>query len=451
MKKKILLVLTFILSFLIFTDKAFAAIDTSTMEIECIYANGVSIGLSYDEAIGKLSTYIKEYPISKSVIINAPDMSDMYLFDGEGSYPNENIKKLSSLTCPSEVRVWKVVMQQKDEEGDWQKSTRAIYSFDYYYNDDTSATITSYYGGTGGQDNGTGWWIFGTAATKKTQVIDLKSNSPLEQASGTPEVRVPLVAERLYVVGNLDESDYSFSYSSFSKEAVGSNTYIQFLKGRGAVYAKRGKTITSVSDTSIIGDKYICVKESIAEQDSSRSDSSYKFNLIRHSLKKAGISKDKDKNEYPTCEAGYVPYERSEKVCEINGSKNGESFCDKFSNTAKVLIKIIQIMQFVVPGLVIVLTSVDIARIVIAGEVEEKLPKMKKNIIIRLIIMCLFLFLPLITKLIIASINDKKIYEVDCLFNGGISYSSDNNEDCKTVINKTPTKPTKPPTNAELK
>lgn len=438
MNKKILLMFTFLFAFFIFKDNVLAEITTKNTEIECIYANGVSIGLSYDETSDQLSTYVKDYPISKSVVIDGPALSDMYLFNCDGTCPNENVDTLSLLTCPSEVRVWKIFEQHKDEDGDWQKTTRAVYSFKYYYNNNPSDTITNYYGGLDGKDDSTGWWIFGKSATNKTKVLPLTSNSPLTVSSDTPEERIPLVGERIYIVGELADSDYSVAFKSASNEAVGSNTYVQFLKKGSTYYAKRGKTITSISagEAGIItgGANYICFKESVASQDASRSDSSYKFNSVRHQVQAATIHQaTKDKEEYATCPSGFVSYKLDDKVCKIDGNKNGKSFCDEFSNTAKVLIKIIQWMQILVPALTIVLTAVDIGRIVVAGDIEEKMPKMKKNIVIRLIVACIFFFLPIITRLIIAGINDKEIYEVDCLFNDGISSGSNNNENCVDI------------------
>ena len=421
MKKKFLYILLFICSFFFLPGDANAVIDTTTAEIECIYATGVAVGLSYDSSTGALSSYVKEYPVTKSVVIDGDPFSNISLFTCDGTCDQENITPLKNLTCPSEIKVWKVSEGTKEESGDWKTNVKGIYSFKHYYDGDTSKTISSYYGWPDEKNNGTGWWIFGTEATRKTKVIELKSNSTI---SSSPEVTAPLVAERIYITGDLAASDYSVSYKSSSNEAVGSNNYVQFLKKGSTYYAKRGKTITSISANSgIIGNEYICFKESISEQDSSRSDSSYKFNAVRHQITAAGTNN--------TCSAGYVLYKLDDKVCQVSGGDRETSFCDEFGNTAKVLIRIIQIMQIVVPILVIVLTSIDIARIVIAGNIEEELPKKKKSIIIRLIITCVFFFLPLITRLFIAFINDKEIYEVDCLFTGNATASTnDENEDC---------------------
>jgi hypothetical protein len=92
-------------------------------------------------------------------------------------------------------------------------------------------------------------------------------------------------------------------------------------------------------------------------------------------------------------------------------------------------------MQVLVPALTIVLTGIEIGRIVVAGNLEEELPKRKKSIIVRGIIMVTFLFLPLITQLIINLAEGVEILNVSCLFNNGEDPSSSQNElNCDNVI-----------------
>ncbi len=439
--KRILMIFACFLFTFVFNDKVYAVIDTTTMEIECIYATGISVSLTYDSTNNKLNANIKEYPITKSVTIEGETLSTSSLFTCDGACQNENVNHLKGLTCPSEIRVWKISKAHLDQDtNEWRNDVSAVYSFKYYYNNNTSNSITDYYGGQEGTDNKTGWWIFGEGATYRSRVIALTSNSPLS-SSDSPSERIPLVAERLYIRGSLDSTDYSVSYKSASQEVVGNNSYIQFFK-KGAVadrqyYVKKGRTMTSISnvdDDLIIGNDYICFKESVMEQDSSRVDSSYKVNSIYHRISRATKGKDEDGKDIYTCSGeGYVLYKLDDAICETEASTRKESFCDEYGNTAVVLIQIINILQIVVPALVIVLTGIDIGRIVVAGNVEEELPKRKKTIIIRLIIMAVFLFLPLITKLVITLINDKEIYDVSCLFNGGVSTTENNDNECVEI------------------
>lgn len=405
-------------------DNVYAVMDYKNTEIECIYATGVAVTLSYDESTDTANARIKEYPITPTVTISGDPFANISLFDCEGDCKAENVEPLKKLTCPSSIRAWKIAEATKEESEDWKTSVKGVYSFDYFYMDGSSSkSITDYYGGTDGKDNSTGWWIFGESATKRTKVVPLKSNSPLRSS---PEVTAPLVAERLYITGELEEENYSVSFKSASTEAVGSNTYIQFLtSGSGKFYLQKGKTITGFEgDSSLLTLKHICFKESIMEQDASRTDSSYKVNAPRHMIQSAD-----SKN---TCPAGYVHYELSDKICAAAVKEKKKSFCDEYGNTAKVLIRIIQIMQIVVPAIVLVLTGVDIARIVLAGNVEEELPKKKKTIIVRFIIMCAFFFLPLITRVVTELLTDKEIYDISCLFGEDVIEGEDDG-DCVDI------------------
>ena len=55
----------------------------------------------------------------------------------------------------------------------------------------------------------------------------------------------------------------------------------------------------------------------------------------------------------------------------------------------------------------------------LAGNIEEELPKRKKSIVIRLIVMIAFFFLPLIVQLIVSLAEGVNILDVSCLFNNG--------------------------------
>ena len=115
-------------------------------------------------------------------------------------------------------------------------------------------------------------------------------------------------------------------------------------------------------------------------------------------------------------------YEITDEEVELSSSNNKE-LCDEIMpETAVVLREVIQYGQFLVPVFLIILTAVDIGKIVVTGNIDEELPKQKKKIITRIIVAIVFFFLPffaqLMTDLLIDSNaeNTDTIAIIDCLF-----------------------------------
>jgi len=103
------------------------------------------------------------------------------------------------------------------------------------------------------------------------------------------------------------------------------------------------------------------------------------------------------------------------------GKTNQEDkLCEKLGNElVEIIQEIVSIMQIVVPGLVIILTGVDIGKLVANGQIDEELPKRKKTIIIRFVVMMIFFFLPWLTDLIIGLLKDAGLIGVEyvkCIF-----------------------------------
>ena len=90
-------------------------------------------------------------------------------------------------------------------------------------------------------------------------------------------------------------------------------------------------------------------------------------------------------------------------------------------NTVIILKQIIGAMQIMVPVLLIILTAVEIGRIVVAGNLEEELPKHKKSIVVRFVVAVAFFFLPLLINLFLRLMYANgfeviQISDIDCLF-----------------------------------
>ncbi len=89
-------------------------------------------------------------------------------------------------------------------------------------------------------------------------------------------------------------------------------------------------------------------------------------------------------------------------------------FCDVvMPETAKTLSKIIDVIQIFVPVLLIVLCGLDVAKVVISGNIDEDLPKQRKKIIIRFISAMVIFFLPLIVSLALEIVRDDSGGDID--------------------------------------
>jgi hypothetical protein len=134
--------------------------------------------------------------------------------------------------------------------------------------------------------------------------------------------------------------------------------------------------------------------------------------------------------------AGQVRYTLSESASDTNnrkfvlfnvglgmGDAPDTELCDAIMpETSKVLKRVIKIAQILIPVLLIGLTSFDVGKIVLAGNIEEELPKQKKKIMGRFIAAVVFFFLPMLVMLLINMIKDSgfvngdDIKQISCLF-----------------------------------
>ena len=115
-------------------------------------------------------------------------------------------------------------------------------------------------------------------------------------------------------------------------------------------------------------------------------------------------------------------YEITDEIPDAN-KKRSDALCNEIlPETSKVLRNVIKGAQIIIPVLLIVLTGLDIGKIVLTGNIEEELPKRKKLIMARFIVAIVFFFLPLFVSLVIDWLKDSgaknadAIEYIDCLF-----------------------------------
>jgi len=92
------------------------------------------------------------------------------------------------------------------------------------------------------------------------------------------------------------------------------------------------------------------------------------------------------------------------------------SVCELLPETAVVLADIISWARYIVPAFLIILTGIDISRIVVSGNIEEELPKRKKTIFIRLIVAAVFFFLPIIVQLLLSIVTEYDYGDISCIW-----------------------------------
>lgn len=458
MRRKILLVLFLTISIFFIKDDVFAKVNYKNAELQCIYGNGTQVNFRYDKNSAakneqdKVGITLSEYPVGTTTI-SGEALTNLALFDCDGdcSYQmkTENYNSLKNLKCPDKIVAWRISIAEKTESGDWQNSTKGIFSFKHNYNflnafdPGYSTYITDYYGGKDGHifaDGG--WWL--PSASKLTRVLSINGSNIVgtgnANGKGYNNVSIPLVAERVFLTDDIGDDAYSQAFRVYrgdadndgkedEAQAVGGNKYIQLYIGNSEKFLHVGKNVTTITATQAgyFNNEYICVKESSASEDPTRGDGYKSFSNARHLVTTS--------SKTASCAAGYTKYIRTTKICKPQISDNmQESFCDKYPNVAFVLIDIIKIMQILVPAIVIIFTGIEIGRIVVAGNIEEELPKRKKSIIVRIIVMIAFIFLPLITQLIVSLAEGVSILDVSCLFNDGKNPSELGEENCEEAV-----------------
>ncbi|MBQ7136409.1 MAG: hypothetical protein IJO43_00330 [Bacilli bacterium] len=466
MKKKLLFLFVFS-TILFFVDSdVFATMNYKNTELQCIYGNGVQVNMKYDRTINSktdldhISITLADYP-TNSTVIYGDEITNPGLFDCDGGcvpqMQKENFNDLKTLRCPSNIKLWNAVIYERQaDSSEWISKTKGVYAFRYTYSflasdfgSSFNSYVTDYYKGTDGNGRFDGfgynlWWKWYSNLNKMTHLTPINATNIVDKGNaynkGYNWIAIPLVAERLYIVEDIGDDSYSPAFRVYrgdankdgkedDAQAVGANKYAQLYKGDGgSYYLHLGDAITSLSsdEAELFNNEYICLKESIASENASRGDGSQSFSSSRHIVESSSAKAN--------CDEGFTKYVRTTKICKPQVTPSAGSFCDKYPNVAFVLIDIIQVLQVLIPALVIVLTGIEIGRIVVAGNIEEELPKRKQSMIIRGIVMVSFFFLPYITQLIISLAEGVSILEVNCLFGISKDPGELSEEDCEEAV-----------------
>lgn len=237
-----------------------------------------------------------------------------------------------------------------------------------------------------------------------------------------------LVSERYLMLSTAPEPNATIYYMQEAQQAAGTNSYIAILVYDNVILMeKEGRTtrldgefnlfegITRGSDSKLSKEVpeeiYINSPEPQVSANSS-STITYKFNSGQTIY---SISQKKDTTHVNK-------YTLTDEV-NLSNLKKSNALCDEIlKETSPLLSKVIKGIQLLVPVFLIFLTAFDIGKIVIAGNIDEELPKRKKIITLRFIVAVVFFFLPLFVRMITGWLIDSgaehtdQIEYIDCLF-----------------------------------
>ena len=372
------------------------------LNVMCIYNDGISISKGYDDVANTVYASIKTFPVrnTKQLEVNVTKQKILGCSDANClniSGYKINVADELSYKCPDLMYRWLV-----DEYDDYLKEKELVL---YYYHNK---------------------WINSSLPVEKKLLENNKwykppsiENTILDIDGKNDKVQaIDLVSEQIEYRNGVTTND-SCTYAYKSKQ--GTNKYITVYGYSARLYLDNGEFMTTLNEDITINNTKlidsvnsntckqnapkICVKTS---DQSLNSNNEYEFTQRRHEVANPTSS---------GCAQGYVLYEFTNYGS--NGGTTTESLqqiCDKIPHTAEVLTKVLSYIQIIVPALVIVYSGIDIGKIVLAGNVEEELPKRRKSLIIRFIIMLAFFFIPVIIKVIMGNIYGVDVGAIDCLY-----------------------------------
>lgn len=237
-----------------------------------------------------------------------------------------------------------------------------------------------------------------------------------------------LVSERYDLKSDAPEPNATVYYVQKAEQVAGQNKYVAImiydnvilmqkdgritrLEGEFSLYQGVTRNDDDTLSKEVPEEIYINSPEPQASTSTS-STVSYRF---LDNQKTFSVSKTKDSthvNKYTLTD-------------DINKSdlEKSNALCDEILvNTSPYLKQVIKAIQILVPIFLIILTALDIGKIVLTGNIDEELPKRKKIILIRFVVAIVFFFLPLFINMMTdwlidsGAKNADSIEYINCLF-----------------------------------
>lgn len=392
------LLLTFIILFISFYSvKVYAypalSINDNDYELVCKYADGVEITITQKDVLIKNTSLSINSSSSNGIkfYLTSEQENTIYTDGGTNVYRHHAITE--SGKCPSKLYVYDLPAKYDDSNDSDDDSVTTL-----YYS--TENGIEESIAGT----RGCGFLWLGSCS-KATQMTDLTTT---------------LLSEEVYVLSS--ESTTACDYKIPSESAFTSSQVMSVLLYENLTVAEVNGYYSTVS-----GDKWTSCKNSdiyindptakaVADNGSGIGTAS-RYYAKRFSISTSSSTCISNNGGKVCAKYEYLGARNSN---EGNGDGSGQ-LCEVLGNeTVKQIKRIVSILQILVPILTIALTTFDVGKLVVTGNLEEELPKRKKVIVARFIVMIIFFFLPLATNLIISALQDAEVIgvtDIKCILN----------------------------------
>ena len=384
--KKIIFVLICAFLFFLQIDTVSAAIDWKGVVVECIYSDGGLYEYSYNDYTGKYSTNRYSYSL-KGVDSSKSNTTSSIIYSSNSDGSGVPVYTSSSSGIPTCKKYAYVATSTSDED-----------------DDNTTVTYVKYNNSSLGSapfadaDFGESWY---NSFWKK-----LTGTATADKANKTA-TEYELVSENYLITDKAGEPSSVYSYKKESKksgsevtQAVATGTYLTILNFDSVYFIQSNEKTTA--KWSFGKPNVACFNDADPKSYSGNSSTvSYYFDNVRFN----GISIDEDEGQSCASYTGYSRYVYAGEGKMGDDVDTGELCTKIMPQTAKDLAKIIGWVQILVPILLIILSGLDIGRIVVAGNIDEELPKQKKKVIIRFVVAVSIFFLPLILKVLLNTVK----------------------------------------------
>lgn len=454
--KKIIIFITLLISIFLFpniTDAADGKLKPGDIEMECVYDNGMSISVYYSGDAYSMSS--STFKVADK--IQFPYSASFTIFYKEGEWAKEIIQ---SGTCPTYI--YQKVLEQSDGE------TEVTFQVIYRHSDTEKL-------GAGNKNGDRDFMCSQIIAGIEPEAVYDYGDSGMWCADNVffkvdPDSSIgrrgsvyltgdktrwtafwfALKSERFYLNGDAQPAK-QFAFKSEGKQAASNPNYITISEyytenGNKIHLVKKDQTITKLATIyeweeldNTKTTRYICFKPSVKEIVSDKNDMSYKFSSIRSDISQSTKYSANWSNAFRNpeaysaeeykkiigntkmieCESGYSLYGEVSLAEAEDEMKVGTSICDVLPETSIILAAGIQYLGYIVPVILIILTAIDISKIVLSGDLEEELPKKRKLIITRCIVAIAFFFVPILIKIFVSSnyeINNVDLGDISCLY-----------------------------------